>query len=196
MRRHLLFSLLAMSLSVPAVFAAGPADADQASAVPPVATLAAAGADAEAGPQITPRLIIPAGVDPARMSASAAQDTPFARPVPPQIRRGFDARRPLLFSLYGMSAGLQAYDGYTTLTALQRFEGSYELNPAMKNIVQQPGKFLAMKAGTAAASIAISEMLWQRNHKVLSIASMLISNSIMATVAAHNTKVISQLEQR
>lgn len=193
MRRYMLFSLLATILAVQPVFAADPVAADQTKEAVPVATVAAV--DAQATPQVTPRLVLPATVTP-EPAASTSQETPLVRPVPQAIRKGFDARRPLLFGLYGMSAGLQAYDGYTTLTALNNYEGSYELNPAMKNLVQHPGKFLATKAMTAAASIAISEMLWQKNHKVLAVASMLVSNSIMATVAAHNTKVISELERR
>lgn len=197
MRRYVLFSLLALTLSAPAAFAADPvADADQAQAAA-VTTLAAA--DGQAGPIVTSRLVLPAAsavAAPVAPAASASQDTPVVRQLPAPMRKGFDARRPLLFGLYGVSASLQAYDGYTTLTALNNYHGSYELNPAMKRMVEHPGKFLAMKAATAAVSIGISEMLWQRNHKVLAVASMLLSNSLMAAVAAHNTAAIAELERR
>jgi hypothetical protein len=97
----------------------------------------------------------------------------------------------VLPSLYIASAGLQAYDAYSTLSALKL--GGVEQNPFMKGITKSPAAFIAVKAGVTAASIVAAEKLWRDNKRWGAIGLMIASNSLMAIVAAHNASVVSRL---
>ena len=105
----------------------------------------------------------------------------------------FTYRRPsMLPALYATSAALQGYDTFSTLNALK--SGAREANPLMKSVVKSPTAFVAMKAGVAAGSILAAEQLWKNRHRIGAIGMMVASNVMMGIVAAHNSRVLSQLK--
>jgi Domain of unknown function (DUF5658) len=102
------------------------------------------------------------------------------------------ARRPtLLPSLYAGTAFLQGYDAYSTLTAIK--SGATEANPLMKGITASPVAFVALKAGVAVASIMSAERMWKGNHRTAAVLMMVVSNGMMAAVAAHNASVLGRV---
>jgi len=102
------------------------------------------------------------------------------------------ANRPgVLPVLYVSLAGLQAYDGYSTLTGVRR--GAGETNGLMKNVAGNPAAMWAVKGGVTAASIVLSERLWKQNRKVAAIVTMVATNGLMAAVAARNASVLHTL---
>lgn len=101
-------------------------------------------------------------------------------------------RRPMLLpSLYAGSVMLQGYDAYSTLTALR--SGAAEANPLMKSITRSPAAFVALKAGVTMASILSAERMWKDNHRVAAVVMMVVSNGMMAAVAAHNASVLNRV---
>jgi len=99
------------------------------------------------------------------------------------------SRPRVLPALYAGSAGLQAFDAYSTLKGLSR--GATEANPLMAGATGNPGVFIGIKAGVTAASILAAEQMWRNHHRVAAVALMAASNSFMAFVAAHNAAVLS-----
>jgi hypothetical protein len=100
--------------------------------------------------------------------------------------------RPMLLpTLYGGSAFLQGYDAYSTLRALK--SGASEANPLMKGITKSPAMFVALKAGVTAASIMSAERMWKDDHRVGAVVMMIVSNGMMAAVAAHNASVLQRV---
>src|SRR5476649_585423 len=97
-------------------------------------------------------------------------------------------QRPVLTMLSASMSGLQAYDAYSTLTALKR--GGVESNPLMQGIVGHPAVFIGVKAGLTAASIYAAERLWREHHRGTAIALMAVTNGIMAAVAVNNASVL------
>ena len=97
-------------------------------------------------------------------------------------------QRPVLTMLSASMAGLQAYDAYSTLTALKR--GGGESNPLMQGILGHPAVFIGVKAGLTAASIYAAERLWREHHRGTAIALMAVTNGIMAAVAVNNASVL------
>jgi hypothetical protein len=96
------------------------------------------------------------------------------------------SRTPFLKSLYAASIGLQAYDGYSTFVGLRA--GNRELNPAMTN--GTPTTLIVAKATMTLTTIAIADQLWRTHHRGQAVAVMLISNGVMAAVAAKNASVL------
>jgi hypothetical protein len=108
--------------------------------------------------------------------ADAAPATQVAKPNSTALR----------YSLYVSFAALQAFDAHSTLKALRG--GAHEANPFMSGVASQPAAFVAMKAGTAAATIFLAEKLSKKNP-VASILLMTAVNSAYATVVAHNYRL-------
>lgn len=90
-----------------------------------------------------------------------------------------------LVPLYVLSAGLHAYDGYSTLRSLQTGVG-VEANPLMQQIAGNPAALVGAKVLMAATTVASAESLWRRGHPRQAVVLMLVSNGIMAAVCAHN----------
>ena len=99
-------------------------------------------------------------------------------------------RPAVLPALYASLAGLQMYDGYSTMRG--RSLGAREANPMMNWMTGSPARFWTVKAATTAASIVIAERMWKRN-KVGAIVTMFVANSVSAAVAAHNASVLKQI---
>ena len=109
--------------------------------------------------------------------------------------RSFRYGRPtLLPALYGTSAFLQGYDAYSTLTVLQH--GGVEANPVMKGITKNPAAFIGLKASVTMMSIIAAERMWKRNNRFGAVMTMVVSNSLMAMVAANNARVLSQVRRK
>ena len=94
--------------------------------------------------------------------------------------------------LYGTLAGLQAYDGWSTVTGVRR--GAVESNRVMAGAATNPGAMWALKVGATSASVYAAERLWRRNRRVEAVVSMIAVNGMMVAVAAHNASVIRQLQ--
>lgn len=149
------------------------------------ATLATPAFAADANdPQTAPPAISQASITAAANTLAASPNQPTAL----FVRRG----RPVLLPLMYMTAvGLQGYDVYSTMTALKR--EAVELNPMMKNVVENPKAFIAMKAGVAGISIIAAEKMWRDHHRVAAVLTMVASNAVMGAVAHHNSKVLGAI---
>lgn len=100
-------------------------------------------------------------------------------------------RRPMILpALYASYVALQAYDVYSTRSAMAL--GAREANPVMQPVVRNTGAVIALKAGVGVATIAAAERLW-RTNKPAAIAVMVAGNSVAAMVAARNARTLSQL---
>lgn len=98
-------------------------------------------------------------------------------------------RRPMMLApLYVSFAGLQGYDGYTTLHGVNA--GARESNQIVGGLASKPAAFWAVKAGSTALTFAVAEQLWRNHHRREAVAAMIISNSLMAYVAAHNASTL------
>jgi hypothetical protein len=118
-------------------------------------------------------------VDPGVVFKQKAAETPIAR----------GAALPVL---YGVLAGLQAYDGWSTVSAVNR--GAVEANPTMARVATNPGAMWALKIGATSASIYAAETLWRRHRRAEAIATMVAVNGMMVVVATRNASVMQGLK--
>jgi hypothetical protein len=113
-----------------------------------------------------------------------------AAAVPSLNVAAFTPKRPTaLTSMYVGLAGLQAFDVYSTMSALKA--GAREANPVMSGVVGHPAAFVALKAGMTTMSIVAAEKMWRQGKRAQAIAVMAVSNGFMTFVAAHNASVVS-----
>lgn len=113
-----------------------------------------------------------------------AESAPTAlaiRPIAPK-------RPAALSTLYVSYAALQALDAASTFKALEN--GAVEANPLLKNVASNRGAMLAVKAGTTAATLYLTERLWKKN-RTAAIALMVCANSAYAAIVAHNYRLAS-----
>jgi hypothetical protein len=100
-------------------------------------------------------------------------------------------RRPAaLPMLYSGFIALQAFDAYSTRRGLAA--GAQEGNALMRGMAGHTATFLAVKAGTTAATIWATERMWKKN-RVGAIVTMVAVNSVMASVAARNASVLKTI---
>jgi len=125
--------------------------------------------------------------DAASDASTLAADVNWSLPAV-HVGAASGSRGLVLPALYVSLGGLQAYDGYSTLTGLRR--GAVETNGVMKNVVGNQAAMWAMKAGVTTGSIVVAERLWKQNRRVAAIATMVATNGLMAVVAAHNASVL------
>ena len=118
----------------------------------------------------------------AKMTAPAGTDGLLSRPIV------FTERGSVLPSMYVGLIGLQVYDGYSTNRGLKN--GASESNAVLGLVSAHPAAVWAVKGGTAFASIFVAERLWRANHRGQAIALMLVSNGVMAAVAANNAGIL------
>jgi len=133
--------------------------------------------------------------DGSRDSASAVATTPADENLRPQLALArplsmeTGARRPIgLPALYASFVALQSFDIYSTNKAIAN--GAHEANPMMKSVVGNPALFYGVKAVATVAPMLAAERMWKTN-KARAVAIMLMSNGVMAAVAAHNASVLS-----
>ena len=102
-----------------------------------------------------------------------------------QLFRAPEPGRPAaLVPMYASFVTLQALDFVSTTRALSNPNAS-EANPVMRGVVGSPAAFLAVKAGSTAATIWVAEK-WRRKHPVRAMIFMASTNAAMAAVVAHN----------
>jgi hypothetical protein len=119
---------------------------------------------------------------PALRAAIAAPDG-----VRPRLSPAAPARRPsILVPLYVSFGVMQALDVHSTQRALAG--GGVEGNPMMKGIVGSPLAMTALKAGTSAGIILLTEKVRKR-HPVAAIAMMVTLNSAYAMVVSRNYSI-------
>jgi uncharacterized protein DUF5658 len=122
--------------------------------------------------------------------AQLAAAAPVAAPViiDGQLFRAPEPGRPAaLVPMYASFVTLQALDFVSTTRALSN-ANAYEANPVMRGVVGSPAAFLAVKAGSTAATIWIAEK-WRKKHPVRAMIFMASTNAAMAAVVAHNMSI-------
>jgi hypothetical protein len=97
------------------------------------------------------------------------------------------SRGGLLPFLYAGLGGLQAYDAYSTRAGIKK--GAAESNPVV-GMMGSGAAFWAAKGGAAFASIYMAEQLVKKNRRRQAVMLMLVTNGIMAAVAASNARVL------
>jgi len=123
---------------------------------------------------------------PAPVAAAATAGDVVA--APPVIALPERKRPAALVPLYVSYSALQVVDIATTRTAVNRGTGR-EGNPVMGPAVGNPIAFVALKAGTTAGTIWLTERLWKR-HRVAAVATMIGMNAALAVVVNHNAAVM------
>jgi hypothetical protein len=143
---------------------------------------------------------VPAAADDHDVTLTAAAADSEAAPAPrplaadvdwslPAVHIGGPVRRGgLLPALYVSLAGLNAFDAYSTSVGLSR--GAREANPLMQSVAGNPAALWAVKGGATDASIFVAERLWKSNRRAQAIAVMVVTNGMMAVVAARNASVL------
>jgi hypothetical protein len=112
--------------------------------------------------------------------------------APPIVVAGRSpSRGPVLPALYVGLAALNVYDGLSTTTATKH--GARERNSLMAGIAQHPVALWTVKAGVTTASIVAAERLWRQHRRGSAIGMMIVSNGLMAVVAAQNAAVIRSM---
>src|SRR4029077_15105018 len=97
--------------------------------------------------------------------------SPVCAQEPEEEHRG---GRATLVVLAAASSSLQAYDAYSTLTALSG--GAVEANPAMRAVARHPAALVALKAGVATSSIVAGAHLWKQHHRKAAVILLGITN--------------------
>ena len=97
--------------------------------------------------------------------------------------------RPMVLpALYGTFAGLQIYDGYSTVKGIRR--GAREGNAIVGGLAGNPAAFWTLKAASTGVSIYFAERLWRNGRRGQAIAVMVASSAAMSVVAARNASVL------
>ena len=95
----------------------------------------------------------------------------------------------MLRALYVGLAGLQAYDGYSTLRGVGQGV-AHETNPIVGGLASQPVALWTLKAVSTVTSIYFAEQLWRQHHRTQAVVMMVVANGMMAAVAAHNASIL------
>jgi len=118
------------------------------------------------------------------------QSLPIDTPLTLQPPADRSSRRGLLItSLYVSFIALQALDAHSTIRALDR--GARESNPMIAPFAENTAALIALKAGTAAGVIYMTDRV-RRHNRVASIVIMAAANSVYATIVARNYRVAQQ----
>lgn len=121
---------------------------------------------------------------------SLPTDAPLA--VQPAVERSAP-RGALMTSLYVSFAALQALDAQSTIRALDR--GARESNPMIAPFADNTGALIALKAGTAAGVIYMTDRV-RRHNRLASIVIMAAANSAYATIVARNYRMVASQPAR
>jgi len=154
-----------------------------------VASIPAFAAEPQALTPVAASLTSLAAVAPATTSLAPMAGEADSSMPPIQIRAVRGAGRgAVLPALYLSFAALQAFDGYATTAGVRA--GAREMNPVMGGAAGNPAAVWAIKGGVTAASIYAADRLWKQHRRGQAIAVMVLSNGIMAVVAARNASVL------
>jgi hypothetical protein len=105
------------------------------------------------------------------------------------------ADRPLaLMPLYLSFVALQMFDARSTVLAVNR--GARELNPLVRWFDGDPIAITALKLGTTAGTIVLTEKLWRGHNRTAAVLSMVALNSAYAFIVAHNYRTANRLLPR
>lgn len=130
-----------------------------------------------------------------RRSAPLTFQLPTETPLTvqqPAVERGAP-RGTLITSLYVSFIALQALDAHSTIRALDR--GARESNPMMAPFADNTAALIALKAGTAAGVIYMTDRV-RRHNRVASIIIMAAANSAYATIVARNYRIAASQPPR
>ena len=128
----------------------------------------------------------------ARLLPTGPEDEGQARAEIPAASAGRREYGGVLTPLYVSFVALQGLDIHSTLMAMNR--GARETNPMMAGLVNRPAAFVALKAGTAAGVLYMTERV--RRHSPLGAVLMMVAfNSAYATVVANNYSVLSRMDR-
>jgi hypothetical protein len=125
-------------------------------------------------------------------SAAQGEETPLERArrvdaarealLPPPVVSPTNMARPAVMPvLYAMLGAMQAWDVYSTSSALKA--GAREANPVAGNA----GSMIGLKAATTASTIFFAERMWKKN-RVAAVALMVAINGATAAVSMHNMR--------
>jgi hypothetical protein len=124
--------------------------------------------------------------------ASSAQQVFVTAAVVQEHAPSIFVQRPAtLPRLYATWIGLQAYDTYSTLVGVSR--GAAETNPMVNGLTRNRAMFFATKASMTLVTVGVAEQMWRDHHPGRAIALMIVSNGVMAVVAARNASVLHGL---
>jgi len=129
------------------------------------------------------------------VAADSPKDTKDDETTPPlklQPAGGSFVGASALRSMYVSLGILQAYDFYSTTTAIRH--GAVERNPLMQGTVGNRALFIGLKVAMTAGPVYEAEKLWRNHNRIGAIALMAASNGIMMGVAAHNSSVIKKVQ--
>lgn len=107
---------------------------------------------------------------------------------PRAASRASASRGSILPALYASFVALEVYDGYATSTGLQR--GAREANVLTGGLYGNTAAIWAVKGAATATSVYMAERLWRQHRRGEALAIMVVSNALMAAVAAHNLSVL------
>jgi len=93
--------------------------------------------------------------------------------------------------LYAAWIGLQVYDTYSTLVGASR--GAAETNPFVSGLTKNRAMFFTAKASMTLVTVGVAEQMWREHHPGRAIALMIVSNGVMAAVAARNAAVLQSI---
>jgi hypothetical protein len=127
-------------------------------------------------------LTVPDAVLPPATAAQLPQTESAAAPA--------RARGALLCSLYASFIALQTLDVHSTLLAIDR--GAVEANPIMAPFTDHPPALVAVKMGTAAGILYMTERVRKRS-RFGAIVMMAAFNSAYASVVANNYRIADRL---
>lgn len=129
-------------------------------------------------------------------AASVASAAPLLDEIDwsqPTVHFGSPRRGAVLPALYVSLAGLHTFDAYSTLKGVSK--GAVESNPLMRGAARNSTAVWAIKAGVTGATIGLAERLWRDNKRGQAIALLVVSNGVMAAVAARNASVLRQQQR-
>jgi|SRR5579871_538565 len=135
-----------------------------------------------------------AAPSPTDLAAPLAVSVPplvdVARPSLPNLRTESTARPAALPLLYASLAALHTYDAYSTLHGVAN--GAQESNGLMRGAAGSAVAMIGVKAAVTTLPIALAEHMW-RTNRTAAIVMMVVSNGMMAAVAANNAHVLHQV---
>jgi hypothetical protein len=83
------------------------------------------------------------------------------------------------------------YDTYSTLVGASR--GAAETNPFVSGLTKNRAMFFTAKASMTLVTVGVAEQMWREHHPGRAIALMIVSNGVMAAVAARNAAVLQSI---
>ena len=125
------------------------------------------------------------------VSRAAAQDMPSVPEGKPRIEITVPpppTRPGILTPMYVSLAGLQAYDGYSTIRGLRT--NLTERNPLVGSLAEHPTAFWTIKAVSTITTVYFAECMWRDRHRKEAIVTMVVANVAMGIAAARNASLL------